>query len=45
LKGQLIKIAAKAIDATEPEAMELMRQMAHRHFFAQVAEASKVGAD
>ncbi len=39
------EVEAKAIGATEPEAMQLMRQMAHKHFFAHVADTSEVGTD
>lgn len=36
------EVEARAIGASEPEAMALMRQMAHKHFFAQVTDAGEV---
>lgn len=41
----IAEVEAKAIGASEPDAMALMRQMAHRHFFAQVADAAEIGAE
>lgn len=42
-EGIVEEVEARAIGASEPEAMELMRQMAHKHFFAHVADAAEVG--